>query len=144
MTDGLQIPIITLWNLLLVPLQGDISDRQAEQLTEAVLGRIARGSVRALIIDASGVWMMDSHLCNTLTRLSASAQLMGAPSIICGVSPEVVMTLQAMGVELSRMRTALTLEDALESFQIGPREATVDPGGLQLAAEMLRASERRR
>ena len=38
------VPVIPLWDLYLVPLQGDIHDSQAASLSETVLARIARGA----------------------------------------------------------------------------------------------------
>lgn len=45
---------------------------------------------------------------------------MGVPSVLCGLSAEVVVTLQSMGFELNEVRTATTLEHALETlgFQV--------------------------
>jgi rsbT antagonist protein RsbS len=39
---------------------------------------------------------------------------MGTRTIISGLSPEIALTLQTMGVELQSMQTALTVEQALE------------------------------
>lgn len=113
------IPIIQLWGNLLVPLQGDISDAQAEWLRRALLRRIRETDVDGLVIDVSGVSVIDSHLCGLLANLAAAAELMGVASVLCGLSPDVVMTLQAMGIELE-MDPALSLEEALERLGAYP------------------------
>ncbi len=113
-----RIPIIKLWDCLLVPLQGDITDRQADLLTADVLRRVQTQAARGMLLDVSGVWLMDSHLCSVLARLAAAAQLMGARSIISGMKPEIVLTLQAMGVGFERVETCLNLEDALQRLGI--------------------------
>jgi rsbT antagonist protein RsbS len=112
------IPVIELWGQLLVPLQGEIRDSQVDDLTRTVLARIRDRRAAGLIIDASGVWMMDSHLCATVGKLAASARLMGARSVLCGLSAEVVLTLQSMGIELDGVETALALEPALERLGV--------------------------
>jgi rsbT antagonist protein RsbS len=109
-----RIPILQFWNVLLVPLQGDINDTVAAMLADDVLDEIHRSGARALVLDLTGVWMLDSHLCSVLARIAASAQLMGTNTIISGMSPEVAHTLQTMGAELHNVDTALTLENALE------------------------------
>jgi rsbT antagonist protein RsbS len=49
---------------------------------------------------------------------------MGTPTIISGLSPEIAMTLQTMGVELVAVRTALSLEQALTMLGLEVREAS--------------------
>jgi rsbT antagonist protein RsbS len=66
--------------------------------------------------------MVDSHLCAVLSRLAASARLMGAHSIMCGMNAQVAVTLQTMGIDMSVVGTALSLEAAFESLGIGRRE----------------------
>jgi rsbT antagonist protein RsbS len=111
-----EIPIIELFGHLLVPLQGDIGDRQAESLRERVLARLRNEDCESVILDTSGVWVLDSHLCSVLALLAGSAQLMGVRSVLCGMKPEMVMTLQAMGIELTSVSTAINLEDALHKL----------------------------
>jgi rsbT antagonist protein RsbS len=110
------IPVIELWGRLVVPLQGDITDSQVDRLQETVLDRIKTRGADGLVIDCSGVWLMDSHLCAVLGRLAGAARLMGTPPVLCGLSPSVVMTLQSMGIDLDGIETALGLESALESL----------------------------
>ncbi len=122
MTDPERLPVISLWSHVLVPLQGEISDALAERLVDQVLETIRDSAAEGLIIDLTGVWMVDSHLCAVLSRLAASARLMGAHSIMCGMNAQVALTLQTMGIELTSVRTALTLEEAFKSLGIGRLE----------------------
>jgi len=114
-----RLPVINLWNHLLVPLQGEISDAVAERLVDQVLDTIRDTGAEGLIIDLTGIWMVDSHLCAVLSRLAASARLMGAHSIMCGMNAQVAITLQTMGIDMGVVRTALTLEAAFKSLGIG-------------------------
>lgn len=116
------IPTIHLWHLLLVPLQGDLSDAQADRLAQDVLARIRDSDARGLVIDVTGLWIMDSHLCSLISRLAAAAALMGANTLMCGLSPEIATTLQTMGLSLPGVRTERSLEDALAQLGIGPTE----------------------
>ena len=116
--DRTTIPVLKIWDQLLVALQGDVSDRQADDLSHSVLSRIRDVDVTGLIIDVTGVLTLDSHLCAVLARLAASARLMGVRSVLCGLTPEVVMTLQAMDIELAEIETVGTIEEALEGAGI--------------------------
>src|SRR6187401_1886617 len=73
-----RIPIIKLWHLLLVPLQGELTDELAGQLTNEVLEQIHKFGSSGLVIDITGLWLVDSHLCAVLSQLSSAASLMGA------------------------------------------------------------------
>jgi rsbT antagonist protein RsbS len=111
MSDDDRLPVINVWNHILVPLQGEISDAIAETIRDT--------GAEGLIIDLTGIWMVDSHLCAVLSRLAASARLMGAHSIICGMNAQVAITLQTMGIDMEAVRTSLTLEEAFRSLGIG-------------------------
>jgi rsbT antagonist protein RsbS len=116
--DRITIPVLKMWDQLLVALQGDVSDRQADDLSHSVLSRIRDADVSGLIIDVTGVLTLDSHLCAVLAKLASSARLMGVRSVLCGLTPEVVMTLQAMDIELTEIETVGTIEEALEGAGI--------------------------
>ncbi len=118
-----RIPIIKLWQLLLVPIQGHVTDEQLEQLAHDTLEKIDQSAAMGVIIDMTGLWLIDSHLCSLLSRLSSAARLMGATTMICGMTPEIAMTLQAMGLEMPGVSTRLTLEDALEQLGVSVNHA---------------------
>jgi rsbT antagonist protein RsbS len=107
------IPIIELWGRLLVPLQGDVSDSQMEALEQAVLERIRDRGPEGLVLDCSGIQMMDSHLCAVLGRMARASRLMGTRPVLSGMAPGIVMTLEMMGIEMKDVETCVNLEDAL-------------------------------
>ncbi len=112
------VTCIPLWDCLLVPLHGDIPDDHADALVSEVLERIQRDECFGVLVDLSGVSVLDSHLCSVLARLSLAARMMGAKTVLSGMRPEIAMTLEAMGIELRGIRTEATLEDALDSMGI--------------------------
>ena len=73
-------------------------------------------------MDVTGLWLMDSHLCSVLSGVAAAARLMGTETLICGMSPEIALTLQAMGLELPNVGTELSLEEALSRLGVGVLE----------------------
>ncbi|HKP63515.1 MAG TPA: STAS domain-containing protein [Polyangiales bacterium] len=116
-----RIPIIKVWNLLLIPLQGEMTDELANELTNEVLDRIHQLGCSGLVIDITGLWIVDSHLCAVLSQLSSAAALMGARTYISGMKPDIALALETMGVQLKGVNTTLDLEDALELLGIrGP------------------------
>jgi rsbT antagonist protein RsbS len=121
-----RLPIIKLWDRIVVPIQGEITDELAGQLSQEILREIHQSGAHGLVLDLTGVWIMDSHLCSVLSNLASAARLMGTPTIISGLSPEIAMTLQTMGVELESVQTALTLEQALAMLGLDVHRAEDD------------------
>jgi rsbT antagonist protein RsbS len=122
-----RIPVIQLWQRIVVPLQGDITDETAAVLVDDVLRTIRDTSAAGLVIDVTGMWTMDSHLCHVIANLAAAAKLMGTPTVICGMSAPIAMTLQTMGADFRLAQTALTLEDALEGLGVTATVVDIDP-----------------
>lgn len=139
--DLSRIPIIPLWGQLIVPLQGDITDAQAAQLCSDVLRDIQRTGAKGMVVDISGLWLVDSHLCAVLARLAASARLMGTRTVLCGMGADVALTLQSMGIQLDNVETALGLEEGLSLLGVrvvGARTAESErEEARRLADEML-------
>jgi rsbT antagonist protein RsbS len=85
------------------------------------LDRIHTLGCLGLVIDITGLWIVDSHLCAVLSQLSSAAALMGARTFISGMKPDIALALETMGVQLKGVSTTLDLEDALELLGIqGP------------------------
>lgn len=112
------VTCIPLWDCLLVPLHGDIPDELADAVVSDVLERIQKHGYFGVLVDLSGVLVLDSHLCSVLAKLALAARLMGAQTVISGMRPEIAMTLETMGITLHGIETVATLEDALESMGI--------------------------
>jgi rsbT antagonist protein RsbS len=130
MSEQTKVPIIKIWHLLLVPLQGQVDDELAEQLRQDVLSKIQATGATALLLDVTGLWLMDSHLCSVLSQIASAARLMGSATVICGMAPEIALTLQTMGLELGNIGAALSLEQALSQLGIGVvTETDFDDGG---------------
>lgn len=123
------VPIIKFWDLLLIPLQGDITDDVAGRLVSEVLDEIHEEGSSALIIDITGLWLVDSHLCSVLSQLAAAARLMGARTIISGMKPEIAMALETMGIGLENVTPTLDLETALDVLGVKRHRRSMDLSG---------------
>ena len=115
-----RVPIIKIWDILLVPLQGEITDEVAARLKGDVLERIHADGATGLVIDVTALWMMDSHLCSVISRLAAASSLMGARTYLCGMNPDIALTIHAMGLDLESVQATLSLEEALELLGVQP------------------------
>jgi rsbT antagonist protein RsbS len=128
---GFKVPIIKLWGQLLVSLQGEILDSTASVLFIDVLEEIHKHHAQGLVLDVSGVPLIDSHLCSIIGNLGAAAKLMGTSTVLCGLSPQISLTLQSMGIELHQVKTTQNLEEALAFLGIvAKKKEEQDPWAL--------------
>jgi rsbT antagonist protein RsbS len=111
-----RIPIISLYANLIVPIQAAIADAVMVQLQDDVTKRIDAGGARGLVIDVSGIEIMDSFMTRNIRDLALTARLMGVHTVVSGLRPAVAITLVEMGLEIPGIRTTLDLERAIESL----------------------------
>lgn len=114
--SSFRIPIIKLYSNLIVSIQVALSDRLVMQLKDDVANRIEKTGVDGLVIDVSGVDIMDSYISRAICDIAVIAKLMGVQTIICGMDPTIAITLVEMGLELKGVVTALNLEMAIEKL----------------------------
>lgn len=111
---GLSTPVLELRSgLLLVPLIGFIDSERALLLTGNLLEAIAAKRAKAIVLDITGVPAVDSAVANHLMQTVQATQLMGAHTLISGLSPENAQTLVRLGLDLARLNTVGTLADGL-------------------------------
>jgi rsbT co-antagonist protein RsbR len=115
MLDELSVPVIQIWeDILLLPLVGAIESRRAAQVMENLLESVGRTSAQIVIIDITGVPVVDTSVASYLIRAVQATQLLGCQSILVGISPEIAQTLVGLGVDFSRITTRATLQNGLE------------------------------
>ncbi|MFE3034749.1 STAS domain-containing protein [Streptomyces canus] len=109
------VPVLALGDVLLVTLQGELHDGAAEQLQHDISQRIASSAtpVNGVVIDISGVEIVDSFLGRVLAEIAASSRLLAARTVLAGMRPAVAITLVEMGLTLPGLGTALNVEKAL-------------------------------
>lgn len=111
---GLSTPVLELRDgLLLVPLIGFIDSERALLLTGKLLEAIAARRAKAIVLDITGVPAVDSAVANHLMQTVQATQLMGAHTLISGLSPENAQTLVRLGLDLGRLNTVGTLSDGV-------------------------------
>lgn len=108
-------PVTSIWkDILLLPIVGFIDSKRATEIMTGVLEKIAEVRAKVLILDISGVAVVDSAVANHLVRITKAAKLMGCEAMISGLSPAVAQTMVTLGLDVERINTTNTLQDALE------------------------------
>ena len=108
------IPILRVGDTLLITVHTDLHDTVAEAFQEDVLAAIEKTGASGLIIDISGLDMVDSYVARVLADTGRMARLMGTESVLVGMRPEVAATLVRMGYPMEGVKTALGVDDGLE------------------------------
>ncbi len=107
----LSTPLIPISDtVLIMPLIGAIDSRRAQQIIEALLGGVAANRAETVIIDITGVPVVDTHVADTLVRAARAVGLLGAQAILSGIRPEIAQTLVGLGVDLGNLVTMATLQ----------------------------------
>ena len=109
-----QIPILRIGPTLLATVHIELRDAVAEAFQEDVLDAIEKTAASGLLIDISGLDMVDSYVARIVAETGRMAKLMGTTTVLVGMRPEVSATLIRMGYQMSGVRTALNVDDGLE------------------------------
>lgn len=111
----LSTPILPLYEgILVLPLVGVIDSLRAGQIMERLLTAIAERQSDIVIIDITGVPVVDTAVANYLLQTARAAQLIGAQVILVGIGPEIAQTIVQLGVNLSGIAIGANLQTGIE------------------------------
>jgi rsbT antagonist protein RsbS len=119
------IPILRAGPVLLATVHIELRDTIAEAFQEDVLSSIEKHRATGLVVDISGLDVVDSYVARILAETGRMAKLMGTQMVLVGMQPEVAATLVRMGYSMEGVRTALNLEGGLAL--LGQRLVPVEP-----------------
>jgi anti-anti-sigma factor len=120
----LSTPIIPVYEgILVLPLVGSIDSRRATEVTERLLEEIAAQQAEIVIIDITGVSLIDTSTANHLLMTTRAASLLGSRVVLVGMGAEIAQTIVHLGVELNSLVTLADLQAgiayALERLGLG-------------------------
>jgi len=114
----LSTPVLLLRDrLLILPIIGVLDSARARQLTEQLLGAIRDNRATVVVIDITGVATGDETVAIHLVQTVEASRLMGASTILTGLSSEIAQTLVDLGVDLGMMKTVGDLQGGLEEAE---------------------------
>ena len=117
--EELSTPIIQVWdNVLALPVIGIVDSARAQDMMEKLLTKVVDSQARCIIIDLTGVSMIDTKTADYLIKMVKAGTLVGASCIITGIGPVVAQTITRMGLDLEGIVTLRDLRDGLKrAFQ---------------------------
>ncbi len=117
MIQELGCPIIPLLKgVLLVPLVGAIDTVRAGQIIERVLEEVGRVQAEWVLLDITGVPLVDTQVAAALIQTAQAVGLLGAKVTLVGVRPEIAQSIVGLGVDLGMFETRSVLAAALQGL----------------------------
>lgn len=126
----LSTPVIKVYDrVLLLPIVGTVDTQRAQQIMEAVLTRVVQDQAMVMILDIAGVPVVDTKVADHLIKTTAAVRMLGAQTILTGISAMVARTVVQLGVDITMMHTRTRLADgiALALDMVGKRISDKDP-----------------
>lgn len=109
-----KIPILKMADFLLVTIQVDMHDRLAVALQDDLTQMISQTEARGVLIDISGLEVVDSFIGRMLGNIAAMSRVLDAETVVVGMQPAVAITLVELGLSLAGVRTALNVDTGVE------------------------------
>ena len=101
-------------NVLVLPLVGSIDTNRAQTITEDLLEEIVGRQSDLVIIDITGVPVVDTSIANYLLQTTRAVNLLGAQVILVGISAEVAQTIVGLDLDLRQLTVRANLQDGIE------------------------------
>jgi rsbT co-antagonist protein RsbR len=115
LVQDLETPAIPLLNgVVVTPLVGHIDSRRAQNIYRSVIQATSEMKAHTLLIDMTGVPIIDQQVIQELQKLAQSVQLLGASVIMTGISPSIAQTMIALEADFSRIVTMGRLQDGIQ------------------------------
>lgn len=112
----LSTPIIPLFDgVLVLPLVGTIDTKRASDILRSILQGIRTHSAEVVLIDVTGVAIVDTGVANHLYKAMQAARLKGAKPIVTGLSDSVAETIVDMGIDWRDVATYADLQSGLRA-----------------------------
>ncbi len=138
----LSTPIIEVWKgVLCLPVMGIIDSARSAEMMQVLLTDVVEKEAEYVIIDVTGIEVMDTRTADQFIRMAKAVELLGAECVITGINPRIARTIVHMGFDLGAITTLRSLRSALQSFirrsaaadsaeneePLAARPATVEP-----------------
>jgi rsbT co-antagonist protein RsbR len=119
----LSTPIIPVMeHIIIMPLIGSVDTMRARDITRALLAGIREHQAKVVILDITGMPIVDSDVADCLNKTIQAARLKGARTIVTGVSDVVAETIVDLGIDWSGIETLCDLQTGLWTVMAGMRQ----------------------
>jgi rsbT co-antagonist protein RsbR len=99
---------------LVLPLVGSLDSYRAGRVVETLLRTIEEQRTDLVILDITGVPIVDTQVANVLLQTARAVRLLGARIVLTGIRPDVAQTIVALGVDLGDIITRADLQEGIK------------------------------
>ncbi|GAE26447.1 positive regulator of sigma-B [Halalkalibacter wakoensis JCM 9140] len=112
----LSAPLIPVFEgVTVMPLIGTIDTARAKLIMENLLEGVIEHRSQVVLIDITGVPVVDTMVAHHIIQASEAVRLVGASCILVGIRPEIAQTIVNLGIDLSKFPTKSTLQKGIET-----------------------------
>lgn len=112
----LSAPLIPVFeNISVMPLIGTIDTERARFIMENLLEGVIEHRSQVVLIDITGVPVVDTMVAHHIIQASEAVRLIGAKCILVGIRPEIAQTIVNLGIDLGKFPTKSTLKKGIAS-----------------------------
>lgn len=122
-----RIPLQTSNHCLVASIQIDLTAGVLEQFRHDLLTELQARHARGVILDLSGIEVMDLSDFENIRSTISMARLMGAPTVVCGLRPGVVASLILLGADTEELHAARDLDMAFKMLNSGSLDSMETP-----------------
>lgn len=124
-----RIPILRMGEFLLVTIQVDMHDQLALTLQDDLTNLIEKTGAKGVLIDISSLEMVDSFIGRMIANISGMSRILDASTVVVGMRPAVAITLVELGLSLTGVETALSVERGMERLRAAMAGKDAEHGG---------------
>lgn len=108
------VPILAQGAILIASVQSALTDADLIGLRYGLLTGAGRDRYyTGVVVDVTGLDVLDSFAARTLQSLAATLKLRGVDTVIVGIQPAVAIAMTQLGLTLPHIATALDLDEGL-------------------------------
>jgi rsbT co-antagonist protein RsbR len=112
----LSAPLIPVFdNITVMPLVGTIDTERAKCIMENLLQGVVKHRAEVVLIDITGVPVVDTMVAHHIIQASEAVRLVGAKCLLVGIKPEIAQTIVNLGIDLSQIITKNSLQKGIET-----------------------------
>ncbi len=112
----LSTPLIPITDeVVIMPLIGTIDSQRAQLVMETLLEGVAQHRSSLVILDITGVSIVDTQVAQAFIQAAQAVKLLGAQVMLTGIQPQIAQTLVHLGVDLSGIQTRGSLQAGIAS-----------------------------
>ena len=78
-----------------------------------LLSATERHRARMVIVDVTGVPIIDTQVARVLLKVASAIRLLGAETVLVGLRPELAQTIIGLGLDLTSLVTRADLQSAV-------------------------------